>query len=92
MPPVTVIFVGTDGIDRESGLPPYRELARQLRERIESGELRGRLPTEIELGAQWGVSKTVVRKALALLREAGLVETHHGFGSRVIPPEERQGG
>ena len=89
MSSLTVITVGTDGIDRESGLPPYRELARQLQQQIMSGELHGRLPSEIQIAAQWRVSKTVVRKALALLREAGLVETHHGFGSRVLPPGER---
>jgi GntR family transcriptional regulator len=87
----TVALVDADGIDRNSGLPPYRELARQLRQQIMSGQLRGRLPSELELAASWRVGKGTVRKALQLLREQGLVETHHGYGSRVLPPEERGG-
>lgn len=87
-----LIIVGTEGLDRSSGLPPYRELARILRDRIERGDLAGKLPGEMTLAAEYQVGKGTIRKALRLLREAGLVETHHGYGSRVVPPEERGGG
>ena len=87
----TVALVDADGIDRNSGLPPYRELARQLRQQIISGQLRGRLSSEVDLAADWRVGKGTVRKALRLLREEGLIETHHGYGSRVLPPAERRG-
>ncbi len=91
MPGARFIIVGTEGIDRGSGLPLYLELTRKLRRQIERGELHGAMPSEMELAAQWQVSKTTVRKALRELRRAGLVETYHGHGSRVVPPEERPG-
>jgi GntR family transcriptional regulator len=86
----TVDLVDVGGIDRSSGLPPYRELARRLRQQIISGQLRGRLPSEVDLAAQYRVGKGTARKALAILREEGLIETFHGYGSRVLEPEERQ--
>lgn len=71
-----------------SGLPPYLRAAQVLRERIRSGEYAPgrRLPSEAELAADLGVAKGTLRKALALLREEGAIETYHGFGSRVTPP------
>ncbi|MDQ0469427.1 FadR/GntR family transcriptional regulator [Labrys wisconsinensis] len=52
---------------------------------IESGELRPgqRLPTEQALVAATGVSRTVVREALAALRTRGLVTTRQGLGAFV---------
>jgi GntR family transcriptional regulator, transcriptional repressor for pyruvate dehydrogenase complex len=43
----------------------------------------GRLPTEIQLGAQLGVSRTVVRDALRVLEARGLIEIRRGAGTRV---------
>lgn len=37
-----------------------------------------RLPSEAELATQFGVAVATIRKSLAELREAGLVETHRG--------------
>lgn len=48
------------------------------------------LPRETELGASIGVSRTVVREALMLLEEDGLIVTRRGIGRFVadtIPPE-----
>jgi GntR family transcriptional regulator len=41
------------------------------------------LPTEAELGALLGVSRTVVREALRLLEEDGLIARRHGVGTFV---------
>jgi len=43
----------------------------------------GRLPTEVDLGEQLGVSRTVVRDALRVLEARGLVEIKRGAGTRV---------
>jgi GntR family transcriptional regulator, transcriptional repressor for pyruvate dehydrogenase complex len=50
-----------------------------------SGSLapNSRLPTEHEMIASFGVSRTVVREALAVLRAEGLVETRQGSGAYV---------
>jgi DNA-binding FadR family transcriptional regulator len=67
-------------------LRPQRHLARELIERltdeITSGRLtpNARLPTEQEMIAAFGVSRTVVREALAVLRAEGLIEIRQGSG------------
>jgi DNA-binding FadR family transcriptional regulator len=43
-----------------------------------------KLPSEAELSAEYGVSRTVVREAVARLRAEGLVETSQGRGSFVL--------
>ena len=52
--------------------------AREIRAgRLMSGE---KLPTEQELNAQFGVSRTVIREAMASLRSEGLVVSRQGSG------------
>jgi len=54
----------------------YEQLADVLRERIQAGALRegDRLPSELSLAQQAGVSRSTVREALRMLQEAGLIE------------------
>jgi DNA-binding FadR family transcriptional regulator len=61
------------------------ELARQLAEQIRGERFKAgdRLPTEAELMRQGGVSRTVVREAVAALRAEGLVVTRQGVGAFV---------
>ena len=72
-----------DNLGRPENLPD--EIAQQLRTRILNESLAAgqRLPTEQELGAQFGVSRNVVREAIARLKLTGLVETRHGVGTFV---------
>jgi GntR family transcriptional regulator, transcriptional repressor for pyruvate dehydrogenase complex len=60
----------------------------ELEQRILGGALRTgeRLPTEGELGAELGVSRTVVRDAIRTLTTRGLVRVRHGFGMEVAAP------
>jgi GntR family transcriptional regulator, transcriptional repressor for pyruvate dehydrogenase complex len=62
-----------------------QELAQKLSAEIRSGRLEpgSRLPTEQELSAASGVSRTVVREAVAALRADGLVITRQGLGAFV---------
>ncbi|MFG3308200.1 FadR/GntR family transcriptional regulator [Streptomyces wuyuanensis] len=62
-----------------------------LAEEIESGRLAegDKLPTEVELVRQLGVSRTVVREAVSRLRSAGLVEPRQGRGVFVMPRRTR---
>ena len=78
--------------DRPSGFQPLsapRSLTQQLFTRlaadITSGKLApgSRLPTEQEMIAATGVSRTVVREAVAHLRAEGLVITRQGVGAFV---------
>jgi GntR family transcriptional regulator len=62
------------------------EVAQQeLRQAITSGTYRpgSQLPTEAELCAMLGVSRTVVREALRVLEDDGLVARRHGIGTFV---------
>jgi DNA-binding FadR family transcriptional regulator len=66
--------------------PPKPKLSARvieaLRADIESGKVPGgkRLPTENELAETFGVSRTVVREAVAALASDGLVEARQGAG------------
>jgi GntR family transcriptional regulator len=82
-------------IDRYSGKPAYRQVADDIRARINSRELGpgDQLPSERELVATYGVSRPTIRDAIALLRSQGVVTAEHGKGVfvRRIPPVERLG-
>lgn len=69
----------------DTGLPepPYQQLAAILRAQIASGELVGRLPSEKTLMQEYGLAMGTVRKALAVLRDEGLIQTSRGWGSYV---------
>ncbi|WP_110670132.1 FadR/GntR family transcriptional regulator [Salinicola halophilus] len=79
-------------------ISPQESLSRQIARQLESTIAEGRfaigekLPTETRLCDLFGVSRTVVREAIALLRSQGLVETQRGIGTRVarLTPRERQ--
>ena len=68
---------------------PPRGLTREVVDRIAAGIRQGRLapgarlPTEQEMIASMGVSRTVVREAIAALRAQGLVTTRQGVGAFV---------
>jgi DNA-binding transcriptional MocR family regulator len=63
----------------------YGELANWLREQIVGGHiaLGEKLPGEEALKRSIGVDRSVVRRAVQVLREEGLVVTRHGIGSFV---------
>lgn len=71
---------------------PENNLAEQVMARL-SADIRGgrlapgtRLPTEQMLTKELGVSRTVVREAVAALRADGLVVTRRGSGAYVADP------
>jgi GntR family transcriptional regulator len=80
-----VSYLDSVTIERDSAVPPYRQLASILRDQIASGELaRGApVPSVKRLRQEYGVAETTARKAVALLRDEGLVETVTGWGSFV---------
>jgi DNA-binding GntR family transcriptional regulator len=72
-------------IDLRSTVPAYRQLADILRAQIESGKLEpdSPVPSETTLVQQYGVARGTVRRAVEVLREAGLIVTVQGRGSYV---------
>jgi len=73
------------------GLNRTQELTQRLTEEIRAGRLPpgSRLPTEQELSEATGVSRTVVREAVAALRADGLVRTRQGLGAFVASDVQR---
>lgn len=70
-------------MSRQPGEPPrYRQIADDLRERIERGEFgdAGRITPEKELIKHYGVAQGTIRQALGVLRDEGLTEARHGAG------------
>ena len=67
------------------GEPLYRQIADDLRTKIESGEFApgSQLPTETELRDQYEASRNTVRDAIKWLTTLGLVETRPGQGTFV---------
>ncbi len=65
--------------------PMYRQIAEDLRQRIETGELApgAQLRTELELRERYDASRNTVRDAIKWLITRGLVETRPGQGTFV---------
>lgn len=72
-------------LPRIGGTSLRERVASALEERILDGSFAAdtRLPTELELQGQFGVSRTVVRDALRMLEVRGLVEIRRGSGTTV---------
>jgi GntR family transcriptional regulator len=68
-------------------VPRHLQIQRVLRTRIELGEWEGgrAIPTEMELLAEFEVSRTTIREALGVLAREGLIIRHRGRGSFVRP-------
>jgi len=66
-------------------VPRYRQIAAIIRERIESGELEPNrpIPSEVQIENEFGVARATARRAVALLRDEGLIVTVPGMGSYV---------
>jgi DNA-binding GntR family transcriptional regulator len=62
---------------------PYRRIADDLREQIESGKLAGQLPTRARLAETYGVSDMTVGAALKVLKDEGLIYGVAGLGTFV---------
>ncbi|WP_372338718.1 FadR/GntR family transcriptional regulator [Mangrovibrevibacter kandeliae] len=75
------------GIERRVNL--VQQVAGALRRSILSGAapVGSRLPSEASLTGEYGVSRTVVREAVASLRADGLVEARQGSGVYVLAKE-----
>lgn len=69
-------------IDDRSDRPVFQQIADELRKRIRSGEYPagGKLPSETELIAEFGVTRLTVRRGLAVLANEGLTEPRRGRG------------
>jgi DNA-binding GntR family transcriptional regulator len=73
-------------VDRTSRVPLHVQLADQLEQAIQGGELPvgSRLSNEIDLAASYGLSRPTVRQAIARLVDQGLLVRKRGVGTQVV--------
>jgi len=76
-------------VEKNNPVPLYYQLAEQIRQRIRSGELeRGqKLPSELDLSKQSGVSRMTARQALSYLAREGLLTVRPGVGTFIAKPK-----
>jgi multiple sugar transport system substrate-binding protein len=74
-------------IDPSQPIPIYYQLKTLILEDIASGRYQpgDRIPTEVELCAQYEISRTPVRRALAELADEGVIFRHRRRGTFVNP-------
>ncbi len=70
-------------LDHEDPTPLYRQLADLLRGQIERGELTGRVPSIKTLSQEYGVAMGTAERALAILRDEGVIVVQVGRGAFV---------
>jgi GntR family transcriptional regulator len=78
-------------IDRESPVPFYFQLSELLEQEVVGGEWAPgfRLPSEPEMSAHFGVSRTTIRQALARLEQEGMIVRRKGQGTFVAESRPR---
>ena len=74
-------------LDRGADTPLWRQLAEDLRRRLDRAEFARGLPGEVEIGHQYSVSRHTVREALRDLSAAGVISTGRGRRSRLKDPD-----
>jgi GntR family transcriptional regulator len=68
-------------VEKESGIPIYRQIVDQVRFQVDSGILRpgDQLPSTRSLSQELGVNPMTVSKSFGLLEEEGLVSRRPGL-------------
>src|SRR5258707_6576122 len=84
-------YVQRMAVDHDSDVPPYQQVAAILREQILSGQIQPRrpIPSVTTLQQTYGIARGTVRKAVALLADEGLVVLRPGWGTFVVPEDQR---
>jgi GntR family transcriptional regulator len=82
-------YLGSVTVDHLDPTPLYEQLAAVLRQMIKSGQLQPRdpMPSESQLQQEPGVSRGTIRRALAIVKDEGLVVTIAGWGTLVKPKD-----
>ncbi|GAB2517851.1 GntR family transcriptional regulator [Paramicrobacterium agarici] len=82
--------VAPSTVDARNDGPLHQQLSSVIRQAIAEGSLPpgSQLPTEADVQARFGVSRSVVRQAMAALANDGLIQRGRGRGSVVAPHHE----
>lgn len=80
-------YVAGMEVDQFSDVPPYRQVAAFVRDRIRAGEITDRLPSGKDLQDEFGVAEFTAIKALRLVRAWGYARVSPGRGTWVTPKD-----
>ncbi|MFE9440693.1 GntR family transcriptional regulator [Streptomyces sp. NPDC006602] len=71
-------------------IPRWRQVAEVIRRRIEDGTYppRTRIPSVVEITAEFGIAAVTAQKVHKGLRQEGLIYTEPGLGSFVTERQE----
>jgi len=77
-----------NNLDYDSIVPLYEQIKRLVNQDILNGNLKPkqRIPTEVELSSQYGVSIVTVRRAIQALVDEGYIEKRQGKGTFIAAP------
>ena len=73
----------SEPLDRNSPMPLWAQLERELRRRLDGGEFVNRFPTDLEITNEYGVSRHTARHAVSRLGADGIVKRERGRGTTV---------
>jgi DNA-binding GntR family transcriptional regulator len=79
-------------VDRRSPVPLYFQVAEQIEQSIISGTLGAgaRLPNEVVLAGQLGLSRPTMRQAIQYLVDKGMLVRKRGVGTQVVQSQVRR--
>lgn len=79
--------------DLDRTRPIWRQVAAKIADRISDGTypVGGKVPSVVELSAEFGIASSTAQKALAHLKAEGLIRAEVGLGSFVADPREADG-
>jgi len=79
-------------LDRGSPVQLYFQVATQLQQMIEAGELPAgdRLANQVDLAQRLGVSRPTMRRAIQYLVERGMLVRKRGVGTQIVHPQVRR--
>src|SRR5437588_8668541 len=73
--------------------PPYQRIADDIRDKIARGELApgDKLDSIRDLASRYNTAPMTIQRAIALLREAGLVASSQGHGNFITTADDHSG-
>jgi DNA-binding GntR family transcriptional regulator len=79
-------------VDRSSPVPLYFQVAAQIEQAIADGELAPgeRMPNEMTLADELGLSRPTMRQALQMLVDKGMLVRKRGVGTQVVKSQIRR--
>jgi GntR family transcriptional regulator len=79
-------------IEFQSGIPLYEQIAYQVLELIENGEMKpgDQLPSTRQLALKLGINFNTVARAYRILDQGSVISTQHGRGTFILDEDNQK--